>query len=233
MLKAIINCGIVLFLFNIAFAGINVSPLSIYIKPNKGYALINVVNNSTKDPAYVATSVRRMDNTSDAEDKGVYYKNPKKLGLIASPVKMVLNPGTSRKVKVTSLQKPGNKEIVYNVFISQKKGQVISTTKKLKKGNSTIILTVNTAYISRVMVLPKKPFIKVNLKRSGRNLVVKNNGNVNFLIYQGKQCVDKCTKLNLLKRVYPGQTWNTKLTFSAPVELNIRDYSGEIIKKSN
>ena len=145
-------------------------------------------------------------------------ENPEKLGLLVSPKMLIIPPHQNRVVRVMSLLSDLKKDKIYNLVISPVPNELLPVKTEKVDGRS-IGIRVVVAYGVLVMARPEnmKPDLKV--KRTGKELLVKNDGNTNIVVTGGKQCSgEKCFELKP-RRMYAGSVWKTKLDFAKPIEI--------------
>jgi len=220
---------IIIFLFSCMFilsaSAIAVSPMIVHLQSGgRAYADITVSNPSSKK-AYVSIEAKRIENPGEKNEKAIFIKNPKKFGLITSPTKMVIPPNKTRRVRLLLTAPRKNREIIFELMVSPHAGQL---KKQEYAGGVRATLKVLVSYGVRVVVLPSKPMASLDIQRKGNQLVVTNNGNINVLLFNGKQCLKETCKKLTMKRLYAGNIWTLPLPYHTPASFSVQDHAGKI-----
>jgi len=224
---------LLLFYSVISCAGINVSPLVLRFNPADSYQDLKVSNTGTTIqyvkivPNLVVLRKNRV--------KQIKIKDPKKMGLLITPSKLVLPPKQSKYVRVVLTKPAGKVERDYVIAVTPVTGRIIYPKiagKNAKK--SQLAMKVIIAYGVMTIVNPKVSHVHIVVKRNKRKITVKNSGNVGVVLRGAKQCSHprKCV---LLKRVntkilYPTQRWSFTVPHPKPVSFQ-GTYLGRIAKR--
>lgn len=220
-MKQIITALTTLIFSSIAMAAsINVTPLLVNLTPTgKHFTDIDVTNTSNKT-AYVRVKISRILHPGMTDQKRINLQgNPIKFGLVASPIRLVIPPKQLRRVRVLPLLKNNKTDALYELNITPVTGQLESL---LSKGKVRAGLQVIVGYSVKVFVRPANAKAIVSILRVNNTITVKNTGNSNVLLYDGRQCTspDNCKtlKTDSIKRLYAGNTWTFEAPKAAPVQ---------------
>lgn len=177
-----------------------------------------VVTNDGKDLAFVTVRVRSVDAPGERDEKLRFDPNPAALGLLATPNRMVLEPGERRAIRLLAMQPAGLADRVWRVHIAPSIG-------KLKEGQSGIAFEI--AYDALIIQRAAQGKPAVRGTRSGKLLTLTNGGNSFAMISAVEQCrAQACTKLPG-KRLYAGKTWIADLPDAAdPVSVTVEVANG-------
>ena len=160
-----------------------------------------VVSNPDRETLYLQTEVYRVDNPGQPDEKRVRVVDPKDFKLLVSPTKAVIPPGEQRRVRLMSLETGLEQEVVYRVNFKPVVGDIKSDRTALK---------ILVGYQALVFVQPKAGFSRPELIRDGKDLYLRNTGNINTELVEVRHCVSasmpsaECRKLDVSGRLYPG-----------------------------
>ncbi len=158
---------------------------------------------------YVAVDPARIEQPgTDAQDR-VSPSDPRELGLLVTPRKLVLQPGDRKIIRMTLLKKPQETDDVYRVLVEPKASGFESDTQGMK-------IKIMVGYDILVLATPPNPSSNLTVERDGTVLHITNNGNSNALLYDGQQCdaqLDQCKQLPV-KRIYPGTRYDMELPYA-------------------
>lgn len=184
-----------------------------FSKPGQRRADVEVQNRG-KERMYVLVSPAMIVNPGKANERRMNVADPGRLGLLVTPQRMILEPGQRKLVRFAMLAPPQNRDRIFRVTIKPVVG-------KLRTRQTAVKIVVG--YDLLVMQRPRKAQASVTGQRKGRWLTVKNTGNTNALLFEGKQCASakRCSRLPA-RRLYAGASWRVKLPRNAPVNFLIR-----------
>src|SRR5690606_31258416 len=143
-------------------------------------------------------------------EERVPVTQPEESGLIVSPLRLVLEPGERRTIRIAAIGDRPAQDRVYRVTIRPVAGTVTAETSALK---------VFVGYDTLVLVRPEQIRAEVDGGRNGRVLTLHNTGNAAQELFDGKQCDAagaNCQNLPA-KRLYPGATWEQTLPYDTEV----------------
>ena len=175
------------------------------------------ITNTGDEVLYVQIEPNIVLNAGTPEEERIAIKNPREHGLLVTPSRMVLAPGTSKSMRLVKLAMPGDpgqeKERIYRISARPVLGAVSAEQTGLK---------VLIGYEVLAIVYPKDPKPDLVVQRTGHTLLVENRGNTNVLLQEGFQCEtpeqpsEDCTPVNG-KRMYPGLSASFELERDLPV----------------
>jgi len=143
-------------------------------------------------------------------EQRVAVTDPEQAGLLVSPLRLVLEPGERRTIRVAAIGARPAADRIFRVTIRPVAGTVSAEASALK---------VFVGYDTLVLVRPGEVTGDVVGARSGRTLTLRNAGNTAQELFDGRQCDaagGDCRELPA-KRLYPGASWEVQLPFDTPV----------------
>ena len=202
-----------------ATAELMVSQLIVEFKPGAARASdIEIVNNSP-ERAYVQVEPREILNPGSPAERPLTLADPRELGLLVSPTRLILEPQQRRTLRIAAIGAPGGEERVYRVTVKPVTGEVSSSESGLK-----LMIGYD------LLVLQRPTAIKKELKaaRNGRELIFTNDGNASVELSEGKQCDGEGRDCQSLpgKRLYAGATWKQMLPRAMGGEYRVRSGDG-------
>jgi len=175
------------------------------------------ITNVGDEPLYVKIEPHMVVNPGTDSEERVAIKNPREHGLLVTPNRMVLAPGTAKSMRIVKLPFPADpqqtKERIYRISARPVVGDVTSNQSGVK---------VLIGYEVLAIVYPADPAPNLVVKRDGLKLTAQNQGNTNVLLQEGFQCetpeqpLEECAPVRG-KRMYPGLTWSVDLEHDLPV----------------
>jgi len=183
-----------------------------FSKPGQRRADVEVQNRG-RERMYVLVSPAMIQNPGTKGERRVKIADPGKLGLLVTPQRMILEPGQRKLVRFAMLAPPVRKDRIYRVTIKPVVG-------KLRTQQTAVKIVVG--YDLLVMQRPARAKASVTGKRQGRILTLRNTGNTNALVFDGKQCVGKKCARVPARRLYAGTVWRVRLPRSGPVNFLVR-----------
>lgn len=194
-----------------ARAELAISNLVVELQPGKHIRKDVEVWNNSPERSFVAIEPREIINASLPSQRIYRDPDPEKLGLLVSPLRMILEPGQRKMVRIATLSARADREHVYRVTIKPVIGSIQS--------NDTGLMVV-VGYDVLVLVRPPQPFVNVTANRIGRKLTLSNSGNVSVEVVDGQQCDaahQHCAELPG-KRLYAGTSWTVELHSDQPAD---------------
>lgn len=172
------------------------------------------VTNGGKAPIYVSVKPAEIVQPGLEGQKRRQHRDPKEMGMLVSPSRLVLEPGQSKTIRLSLLDRPQDRDRIYRVKIAPAVGRTVA----MKTG-----LRVVVGYDVLVIVRPENAKAEIVGERNGRKLTLRNTGNTNALLVSGKQCdkAGKCIDLPTT-RLYAGVTWTVDLPRDAPAEYRLQ-----------
>ena len=199
-----------------ALARIDASPAVHIFEPGAPSEAIVTVTNSGAAKAFVAVKVREVMARGETDEKLREDPNPETMGLIATPVRMVLEKGERRGVRIVTVGQKLTGDRVWRVLVSEVAG-------KIKSGPSGVAFLL--AYDVLVIQRPDGARVAITGKRAGKTLTFSNAGNSYGIISEVRHCPTggECTKLPDTKRLYGGTSWSMTLPSEAgAVEVKVQ-----------
>lgn len=182
-----------------AAAGLSVSPLILDFGPGQPSRGDVDVLNTGAERLYVVVEPARIDRPGLPGEHRASEPDPTTLGMLATPGRMILEPGQRKFLRLAVLQPPGDVDHVYRVTVKPVVGGVTGAQTGLK---------LLVGYDMLVIQRPQAPHGAVSGRREGNALVLTNAGNTNVELFRGQACPAggaACTDLPS-QRLYPGAT---------------------------
>ena len=192
---------------------------------------LTVVNEGS-NKAYIVLTPTRVDNAGTKNAKVIKEKNPKKLGLLVSPTKLILKPGKQRKVKITDLVKGNDKDVIFKINGAQFNMPSKKTGKDLSD-ETGVTAEVAIGFTTYVYARPisLKPDININI--NGDKATFTNTGNTTVNVNSIRQCDanDSCLNVSPLW-LFPNASRERSLPMkNTPIHYTIA-YLGKNIEKT-
>lgn len=177
-----------------------------------------LLQNQSKDRYYITITPAEVVKPGQPGSTEVTKTSPEDLGLLVTPNRLILEPGTSRSIRVVSLNGALTTDRIYRVLIEPQIGAIVDQPSTDK----TVALKILTAYEALVIVRPTNPTPHLVANRTGTGLSLQNTGNSNTLVYDGLACPaasaaagataakPACAKIPA-HRMYAGTTWQVPL----------------------
>lgn len=175
------------------------------------------ISNAGTEPLYVQIEPHLVRNPGTDHEERVLIKNPREHGLLVTPSRMVLAPGTAKSMRLVKLAMPSDpeqtEERIYRISARPVVGELSAEQTGLK---------VLIGYEVLAIVYPKSAEPELVVERKGTSLTAHNKGNTNVLLQEGFQCetpdqpLEDCAPVRG-KRMYPGLSWTVELSRDLPV----------------
>lgn len=197
-----------------ARAELVLSELVIELQPGKENRKDIELWNNSDDRSYVEIAPAEIVNPGQANELRVPEPNPERLGLLVSPNRLILEPRQHKVVRIASISPPTDRERIYRVTVKPIVGEITGDQSGLK---------IVVGYDVLAIVRPSNPRPILTGERDGRNLIIRNSGNVNAELSNGKQCNPSGSECKALpgKRIYAGADWPIALQSDGPVEYSV------------
>ncbi len=182
------------------------------------------VGNSGRERMYVVVEPALIENPGTVGERRVAEPDPEKLGLLVTPTRLVLEPGERKVIRISLLREPPVADRVYRVMIKPAVGRVQSDQSAVK-----ILVGYDVLVIQR----PVAARDDVSFTRQGPWLTLRNGGNTNVLLSDGKQCDaagHNCRTLET-KRLYAGAQWRVRLPHGGPVTYSLQ-VGNNVVRRS-
>jgi Mat/Ecp fimbriae periplasmic chaperone len=162
------------------------------------------ITNPADEILYVSIEPAEILDPGAPEERRVTNPNPRELGLLVSPTRLVLGPGERKVVRLSLLERPKDRDRIYRVAVKPVIGEIVARQSALK-----IVVGYDVLVIAR----PENARPRLEVSRSGNAVEFRNVGNTNALLFNGRQCdatEADCAELPS-KRIYAGNTWQFQL----------------------
>ena len=166
-----------------ASAELLLSQLVVELAPGEGSRSDVEVLNSGPDRIFVSVEPREILNPGTASESSRSDPDPERLGLLAGPARMILEPGQRKLLRVASIV-GSPRERVYRVTVKPVVGKLASEGSGLK---------LLVGYDMLVIVRPPELKPHVSATRVDGRLILRNDGNVSVELDDGRWC-DGATK---------------------------------------
>jgi len=169
-----------------------------------------VIRNDSEDRYYISVTVSEILNPGTEDEERVQEVDPEKIGLLVTPNRIVLDPGSIRSIRLVSLNQALPKDRVYRVLISPQVGAI--KAKANAEDEQSIAIKLLAAYDVLVVARPNGSAPEIESERNAERVTLKNVGNTNVLVLDGFVCpeeagdepsVDTCTVFPT-KRLFSG-----------------------------
>lgn len=201
-----------------ASAELTISQLIVELRPGAATADVEIINDSP-ERSYVAVEPREILEPGSASERPFVTADPERLGLIASPSRMILEPRQRRTVRLAAIAGQLPRERVYRVTVKPVAGELTSEQTGLK---------LLVGYDLLVLVRPKTLGVDLVATRGELGLRLTNNGNSSVELSEGKQCDRTGVSCQALpsKRLYAGASWTQPFPANAVGEYRVRSAEG-------
>ncbi|HUD92112.1 hypothetical protein [Sphingobium sp.] len=203
-----------------AHAQLSVDRLWVDFEPGAAHRSDIVIRNESPDRYYITVTPSEITSPGTDQEARVEQADPEALGLLVTPNRLVVDPGGMRSIRVVALDETVTTDRIYRVKITPQVGELKSTVGESGKG---IAIKVLAAYDILVTARPARAKPELTVTRENGELVIRNVGNSNTLLYEGRACTgdtvpkaegtaipDGCTDLGA-RRIYPGNEWKLPL----------------------
>ena len=198
-----------------AKAGIVLSQVVLDILPTSDIAQNVEVANDGAEPAYVVVEPAEIVAAGQAEEARRPIVDPAIGGLLVTPQRLILQPGERKTIRFAAIAGRGASDRIYRVTVKPVAGAIAapSTALKLLVGYDVLVIVRPSALVEKIVG-----------EREGSALVLRNDGNTNVELFEGRQC-DAAAPTNCRdlpsQRLYAGQRWRQLLTGTGPVTYRV------------
>lgn len=196
---------------SVARADLVLSQVIVDLAPGKPAREDIEVWNDGAERIYVGAEPFEILGSGTPHEQRVPVEAGKDTGLLVSPQRMLLEPGERRIIRIAAIAARPESERTFRVAIKPVVGELVSDQSGVK---------VLIGYDALVLVRPQQQVDDLRAERSGRLLILRNEGNTSQEIFAGSQCAndgDDCRALPA-KRLYPGAMWSQTLPFETKVD---------------
>ena len=178
---------------------------------------VQIANTSETETLFVNVEVLEVTAPGTPEETRIVADDPSQIGLIATPDRVILPPGSRRLVRLVNLFPAEKEERIFRVNFTPVAGE-------FEAEQSTVRLMVG--YQALVIVRPNTTETQLVGSREGNILTLENKGNTNVYLDRIRQCQDdkpdECTPMTE-NRLYPGNVWELELEQDGPITFNAFD----------
>ncbi|MBB3763456.1 fimbria/pilus periplasmic chaperone [Sphingomicrobium lutaoense] len=166
--------------------------------------------NKSPDRVYILVEPSLITNPGKSTQRRVNSVDPREIGLLASPQRMILEPGQQRLLRIASLTTDASLERVYRVTVRP------VVNEDAADGGLELLV----GYDLLVLARPAITDFSVTTLRQGQQLTLRNEGNSSVELLKIRQCdrSGHCSD-QTGKRLYAGAEWQTQLNSHGPAEL--------------
>lgn len=188
-----------------AQAQMGVHPVILDMGPEELQRADLEVSNTTSERLYVAVEPARIEAPGTDAESRINLADPEELGLLASPPRLIVEPGERRFVRVAALAPAGETDRIFRVTVKPVVGDVTGEQTGLK-----ILVGYDVLVIQR----PANPDGTLAWEDTGSQIVIRNSGNSNVQIARGKACPpgsdeEGCVELPSI-RLYAGNSFTVE-----------------------
>lgn len=179
-----------------ARANMLVYPMAAEINSSREEATSLFVYSKSDHVQYIRTRIMRIEHPGMPQEKEVPAGNGIETGLVVSPEKFALSPGTKKTIRVISTQAPEREE-AWRVYF-EAVPELEDDPQAGGKQNSSV--SVNLVWGVLLRVSPSDP--RPALVTDGHHLL--NTGNTRLSLIRAGNCDTTCHWQNIDKSIYPG-----------------------------
>jgi P pilus assembly chaperone PapD len=149
------------------------------------------VANSSSERVYVSIEPVRIDSAGTPVETRIAPSDPEELGLLASPPRLIVEPGERRFVRVAALLAPGLQDRIFRVAVKPVVGDLTGEKSGLK-----VLVGYDLLAIQR----PEAPSFTLDWQNRPEEVTIRNTGNSNGQLFNGRACQpdeaeELCTEL--------------------------------------
>jgi P pilus assembly chaperone PapD len=197
-----------------AQAALSVAPVIVDLQPGDPPRTDVELFNDGAETIYVVVQPSKIESPGETGETRVQDRDPQSLGLLATPNRLVLQPGERKFMRIALLSPAGDADRVWRVTVKPVVGDVKSGETGLK-----ILIGYDMLVIQR----PARPNAAIVAARTGSALTLTNTGNTNAELFQGQQCdgAKHCTSLPG-HRLYAGTSWSVPIQPGLAVDYAVK-----------
>jgi P pilus assembly chaperone PapD len=179
-----------------------------------------MASNAGDTNLFLEVEVLEVVNPGTDQEQRNVVRDPESIGFVAAPRRLMVPPRSRRPVRLMNITGHGDVERVYRVNIKP----VLPPAETEGMGVRIVV-----AYQVLVFVAPKRIDVRLDGRRDGNRLTLRNTGNVNLMLANGRQCTmingSDCIDVPG-RRLYPGNTAVIELPNANPVTFEV-DANGQ------
>lgn len=212
-----------------ARAGLTVDTLVLDLADPKATRRDLTLGNNGGETLYVEVQTAEILAGPDGE-REMRQGSPDQLGLLATPNRLILEPGQRRLVRVVTLNRSHDAERTYRITLKPVAGELQVAT-SAPPGAKGAHIKVLVGYEALVLVRPLAIREQLLATRDGRRLRFENAGNVSLRLDSGRQCATEATPPESCDQLpghwlRPGSRWELALGHDTPVGYVVEGPSG-------
>lgn len=215
MLRMILPTLTVLLFSPAALASLSIDRAILVFETGQSPRQDVIASNEGDTNLFLEVEVLEVTQPGTEQEQRTVIRDPEAIGFVAAPRRLMVPPGGRRPIRLMNLNDHSETERVYRVNVKP----VLPPAETEGMGVRIVI-----AYQVLVFIEPKRSIVKFESRRDGRQLFLKNAGNVNIMLSNGKQC-DAPDNRNCAevapRRLYPGNDLVIELPRDAPVEFDV------------
>ena len=161
---------------------------------------VQLINNSETETLFINIEVLEVNNPGAKNESRISVDDPTKVGLIATPNRLILPAGSRRNIRLVNLFPADHEERVFRVNITPTPGE---SDEQIEGGS----LRIMVGYQILVIVRPNSTDFNLVGERKGDTLKLTNNSNTNVYLSRINQCPDSESEdceYFAENRLYPG-----------------------------
>lgn len=205
-------------------ARLGVSPVIVDFQPEQPKSSDIELFNDGTERVYVVVEPSEIKRAGTAAERRDQVPDPKLLGLLAAPSRLILEPGQRKYLRIVMLNDPADSDRIYRVTVKPVTGEIEASTTGVK-----ILVGYDVLVIQR----PTQPKAEIRGSRSANSLTLSNDGNTNAELFQGREC--DAAKLHCRDlpghRLYAGASWTVPINANDRVEYSIK--TGQSVSTRN
>ncbi|ECF2635223.1 hypothetical protein E1760_15900 [Salmonella enterica subsp. enterica serovar Montevideo] len=183
-----------------AYAGIQVSPMTINLDGQDDYSGAVSVYSTSTETQYIKVTVKKIIFPGTSQQKEIPVLPGDGEGLVVSPQRFVLSPQGKHIIRLLPLNVPQN-ESLYRVYVSS-----VPNENEVDKADNNASITINVIWGALVYVEPKNGIISLSYDNKTGELV--NHGNRHIRVSDYGFCLskEKCQWKKYARTIYPGMS---------------------------
>lgn len=177
-----------------------------------------VIRNDSQDRYYISVQTFEITSPGQPDEGRQEIADPEQLGLLVTPNRLVLEPGTTRAIRVVSLNQNLTQDRIYRVLIRPQIGAI--HTEAAPAETRDVAIKVLAAYEVLVVARPPNPAPRVSAQRAADHVTFSNTGNSNTLLLDTHICPASVTGVepNESCRTFPATRLYAGATLDIPLE---------------
>lgn len=184
-----------------------------------------LINESDSETLFIDVDILQVSEPGTEKEQRLVVDDPSKIGLIATPAKVILPPGSRRNVRLVNMLDERDSESIFRVNFSPVAAETDRNENEIR---------LMLGYQALVIVRPDNPVIDLDSQRKDGEITLANNGNTNVFLERVRQCTDseltECVPLGD-RRLYPGNNASIELNGEGTVVFDVYDGKSRVTRK--